>query len=78
MIQYFCWGGYDWVGSLGINDLNPIKMPPFLCDLTVSGQMIVTSHDLTDLMVAKSKGNPLISEKPRLVKYYFIWPEIYI
>ena len=26
-------------------------------------------------MVVKSKGNPLISGKPRLVKYYSIWPD---
>ena len=35
-----------------------------------SGQIIATSHEFSPQMVVKSKGNPLISGKPRLVKYY--------
>ena len=38
-----------------------------------SGQIIATSHDLTP-NGGDCKGNPLISGKPRLVKYYIIWP----
>ena len=34
-----------------------------------SGQLIATSHEFSPQMVVKSKGNPLISGKPRLVKY---------
>ena len=35
-----------------------------------SGQIIATSREFSPQMVVKSKGNPLISEKSRLVKYY--------
>ena len=35
-----------------------------------SGQIIATSHDLGPQKVAFWKGNPLISGKSRLVKYY--------
>ena len=35
-----------------------------------SGQIIATSHDLTSNGGLVSKGNPLISGKSRLVKYY--------
>ena len=35
----------------------------------ISGQIIATSHDLTPKWWF-SKGNPLISGKSRLVKYY--------
>ena len=38
-----------------------------------SGQIIATSHDLGPQKVAFRKGNPLISGKSRLVKYYSIW-----
>ena len=40
-----------------------------------SGQIITISHDLTPKCSLVSKGNPLISGKSRLVKYYSIWPE---
>ena len=35
-----------------------------------TGQIIATSHDLGPQKVAFWKGNPLISAKSRLVKYY--------
>ena len=35
-----------------------------------SGQIIATSHEFSPQMVANSKGNPLISGKSGLVKYY--------
>ena len=41
---------------------------------TISGQIIATSHDLTP-NGGDCKGNPLISGKSRLVKYYSIWPD---
>ena len=40
----------------------------FLEDIQLSGQIIATSHDLTPN--GASVGNPLISGKARLVKYY--------
>ena len=40
-----------------------------------SGQFITTSQEFSPQMVVKSKGNPLISGKSRLVKYYSIWPD---
>ena len=39
---------------------------------TLSGQIIATSHDLTPNGGLISKGNALISGKPRLVKYYHL------
>ena len=43
-----------------------------------SGQIVAASHDLTPILLAFWKGNPLISGKSRLVKYYSIWPDPFI
>ena len=41
------------------------------CQMSImSGQIIATSHDLSPLNGGDCKGNPLISGKSRLVKYY--------
>ena len=57
------------------HDLIKVSEMSFLAIFSLmndSGQIIATSHDLT---LNGSKGNPLISGKPRLVKYYSIWPD---
>ena len=49
-----------------------MKIPSYPSYLVI---IFATSHDLAPQKVALWKGNPSISGKPRLVKYYSIWPD---
>ena len=47
-----------------------INIPRKFRLLMRSGQIIATSHEFSPQMVVKSKGNPLVSGRSGLVKYY--------
>ena len=59
-----------------------VKVDGFLWSSVYHGQIISRPHT-TDFpqkvaFVWKGNGTPKISGKSRLVKYYFIWPDMYI
>ena len=67
-------GSEDRRSVRDIRGVHIYDMYIYIC--MISGQIIATSHDLGPQKVAEERKSPAISGNSRLVKYYFIWPDV--